>query len=151
MILKIPQREQFAVLSISWHINLPIAVSMTREAWHRIGQPEQIKFSELLADIKIKGGIDYTIEYPCLTEYYLRSIAARKDIVSVTIEDGFDHVFGYIASKNSWGRRVITQLNKVINKTHQKSYLNLLQLPYRDSKDKKKMEEIFFQHFINSR
>lgn len=193
MILKTPQREQFAAFSIPWHIDLPIAVSITKEAWQRIGKPEQIKFSELLADTRIKGGvekqrsygilddqinnsvinknleryeliasqilpllqtggIDYTIEYPYLAEYYLRSISAQKDIVSVPIVDGFEYVFGYIAcTNNPWGRRLITQLNKVIRVERAKrGYLNLLQLPYRDSKDKQKVEEIFYKHFIES-
>lgn len=193
MILKTPQREQFAAFSIPWHIDLPIAVSITREAWQRIGEPRQINFSHLLADTRIKGGIekqrsygildirindsninknleryeliasqilpllqtggiDYTIEYPYLAEYYLRSIRVQKDIVSLPIEDGFEYVFGYIAcTNNPWGRRLITQLNKVIKvERTKKGYLNLLQLPYRDTKDKKKVEQIFYDHFIES-
>jgi uncharacterized protein (TIGR02285 family) len=193
MILKTPPREQVAVFSIPWHIDLPIAIAMTYEAWERIDKPESLNFSDLLADIRLKGGIekqrsygilderinrlefnknleryeliasqilpllqtggiDYTIEYPYLAEYYLRSISATKDIVSVPIEDGFEYVFGYIAcTKNPWGEKLISELNEAIKTERvKKGYLNLLQLPYRQLKDKQKVEEIFYKYFIDS-
>jgi uncharacterized protein (TIGR02285 family) len=193
MILKTPEREQVATFSIPWHIDLPLAVSITREAWQRIGAPEDINFNELIADDRLKGGlekkrsygildlrindpeqnknldryeliasqilpllqtggIDYTIEYPYLAEYYLRSIRTQKDIVSLPISDGFDYVFGYIAcTKNQWGEKVIAALNDVIKiERAKKGYLNLLQLPYRQAKDKQKLEQIFYQHFVGS-
>lgn len=194
MILKTPQREQVAAFSIPWHIDLPIAVSITTEAWERIGKPEQVSFKTLIADKRVKGGlekqrsygildnqinnsalnknleryeliasqilpllqtggIDYTIEYPYLADYYLRSIRNDKNIISVPIEDGFEYVFGYIAcTKNAWGEKVIKELNQVIKiERVKKGYLNLLQLPYRNLNDKQKVKDIFYQHFIHSK
>lgn len=194
MILKTPEREQIAAFSIPWHIDLPIAVSMTKEAWERIGEPETITFSNLIADQRLKGGIeekrsygdlderinnaksntnldryrliasqilpllqtggiDYTIEYPYLAEYYLRSIDVQKDIVSIPVTDGFEYVFGYIAcTKNKWGEKLIQDLNEAIKTERtKKGYLNLLQLPYRQLKDKQTVEKIFYEHFINSK
>ncbi|BDX05309.1 transporter substrate-binding domain-containing protein [Planctobacterium marinum] len=193
MILKTPEREMLAAFSIPWHIDLPIALAITRDAWQRIGSPKTVLFKDVIQDERIKGGIeqkrsygvlddlikdlainknldkyeliasqilpllqtggiDYTLEYPYLAEYYLRNIKTRKDIISVPIEDGFDYVFGYIAcTKNDWGQALIKRLNEVIREERQKQgYLNLLKMLYRSDSDRAKMESIYYQHFLAS-
>ena len=193
MILKTPEREVVAAFSIPWHIDLPIALAITRDAWLRIGSPKTIMFKDIIQDDRLKGGIeqkrsygpldeliedtavnqnldkyeliasqilpllqtggiDYTLEYPYLAEYYLRNIKTRKDIITVPIEDGFDFVFGYIAcTNNSWGQKLIKELNIVIREERQKpGYLNLLKMLYRSDSDRTKMETIYYQHFLSS-
>lgn len=193
MILKTPEREMLAAFSIPWHIDLPIALAITRDAWQRIGSPDSVIFKDIIQEERLKGGIehkrsyglldeliknkainknldkyeliasqilpllqtggiDYTLEYPYLAEYYLRNIKTRKDVISVPIEDGFDYVFGYIAcTNNAWGQALIKKLNKVIREERQKQgYLNLLKMLYRSDSDRTKLETVYYQHFLAS-
>jgi len=194
MILKTPEREKLAHFSIPWHIDLPIAAAITRDAWQRIGKPAKIRMRELLQHEQLKGGIeeqrsygtldklinnasinqnmkryelvssqilpllqtggiDYTLEYPYLSHYYLRTLGTENNIISVSLEDGFPYVFGYIAcTANSWGAERIAKLNKVIAQERKKSgYLRLLQMLYPQQSDRDKVAEIFHQYFINSK
>lgn len=193
MVLKTKEREQFAVFSIPWHIDLPIAISITREAWQRIGAPEEIKFEELIGFPNIKGGIekkrsygkldsfindaslntnldsydlivsqilpllqtggiDYTIEYPYLATYYLKSINNQKDILSVPLSDSFAYTYGYIAcTKNDWGQSLINKLNTVIAEERAKpGYLSVLQMLYGSKAERQKIADIYHQYFLAS-
>lgn len=106
---------------------------------------------EQILNMIISGRVDYTIEYPLIVDYMLNKYDLPKEaaIGSIAIKELPPYVVAFVAApKNSWGKEVIGDLNRVLGKLKQeKSYRDMHLMYFRDEQEKKQLLKIYDKIF----
>lgn len=94
--------------------------------------------------------IDYSfnVDHPC-SEIFGKSC---NEIHYLPINETYEYAYSYaICPKNSWGKKVIKDINSVLKEVVKKpEYLQILKSPYQSEIEKVKIEEFYKKYFLKA-
>lgn len=77
----------------------------------------------LLKNIQAERSIDYTIGYPHELQWLVSQGAVEDKFIFIPIRELPEYVLSYVGcSKNKWGQRIISKVNKIINGRYDGEY-----------------------------
>lgn len=110
----------------------PVIDSLLKDAAKENSNIHQVRSSEgYMALLKMvhKGRYDYTIEYEAVVRDYNDRIFPEKPLYSKLLKEAFPStVFYFACTKNAWGKKVILQVDQVLQKVAKsKEYQNAVE------------------------
>lgn len=106
---------------------------------------------EHLIRMIISDRIHYTIEYPFVVEYMVKTYRLPDDILgSIRIEELPRYVVGHVAApRNNWGINMINEINPVIDKlTKTRQYIEINKMWHSDKSELNQIQEIYQELFL---
>ena len=100
---------------------------------------------ESLVKMVLMGRVDYTIEYPIVSEYYQRKGGVSDELISIPISEMDKFSYEYMnCTRNDWGKRVIDKWNAALKRIKPtREYRRITEIGHTNENELLQVREIY--------